>query len=381
MSVPSKEWIKLKQRHDLRDVKGYAHIMTGGQGTVSLFMHVDQHGTIKDRAVMKDSYLDQAHWDCREMIDRMPIEIAAGYMLASPKTVKLHDHAIFKELRMYRMHLEYAPSGDLFDLVERYVNLRRLLPEPFVWYVAKSMTEVGILMQQGALDEPKTPWRTLFHRDIKLDNMVLGPPLASEFPSYPTPKMMDFGHMMQHYAGNPMPQRDQCMGGTVNWLAPERSGDDPGPMTPASDVYSVGCTLYHMMNGTVGSPIHYDTNGNPMFFASDNGAKYTIHLQQVVLCCMRTDYTQRPTFQQIMNRMRELFDNPSEDLEVQRVTALSLWTVQQADRWIPTSLEDRYELDYQKDDTYRLETACDFIDGYVAEDSVATCLGLTPSQA
>ncbi|KAK6439431.1 hypothetical protein LTR95_004356 [Oleoguttula sp. CCFEE 5521] len=362
MSIPSEDWIKRKQRYDLRDIQGYAHIMTGGQGVVSLFMIVDEHGAIKDRAVMKDSYLDQAHWDCLEIVGGVPIEIEVSYLLQSPKTVKIHSHAIFDELRMYRMHLEYAPSGDLFDLVGRYVNLGRRLPEPFIWYVARSMTEVGILMQQGDVEEPVSPWRTLIHRDIKLENMVLGPPLLSEFPSYPTPKMMDFGHTMQHYAGNPTPQRDQCMGGTPCYNAPERSGDNPGPMTPASDVYSVGCTLYAMINGTGGEPIHYDTNGNPMFFASDDGSKYTIHLQQVVLCCMRNDYTQRPTFQQMRDHMRHLFDNPSEELEVQRVTALSTRTVQQADRWIPTSLENRYELDYQPDDKYRIGSACNFID-------------------
>ncbi|KAK6439429.1 hypothetical protein LTR95_004354 [Oleoguttula sp. CCFEE 5521] len=247
-----------------------------------------------------------------EWVDGLPADIGAMYRLqdqtTSVKPLRIEGHCVFPELRISRMLLELL--------------------------------------------------------DIKLDNVVLAPPLDGEFPSYPTPKLMDFGHVGEIYAGNPRSMADQCWGGTRGWKAPERLPDanPPGPMTQASDVYSVGPTVYHLMNLSRGGAPRLDPDGIPTFAEQDAGFGFSPTLKEVVRCMVQTNHAARPTFEYLHKFIAELFATPADQPEAMRIKALATVRLEDAERWIPDSELWRYELDYRQDMRYRLDTVCRFLE-------------------
>nr|OQO27372.1 hypothetical protein B0A51_05264 [Rachicladosporium sp. CCFEE 5018] len=366
MSRSSPEEIVAKQRKALSHYQGYDYLDAGAQGMVSVCMETDQHGTILSRTAVKDTYLDQFHWDHMEWIDGYPADIGATWRLqdqtSSNKVLHIEGSRVFLDLRMYRMFLEFAPHASLWSTLDRYWTANKRVPEAFLWNVAKSMVEMGVLMGQGDLVTPKSPWRTLVHKDIKLDNVVLAAPTA-DFPSYPTPKLMDFGHVGEIWPGNPISMAEQCWGGTQGWKAVERlpADDPPGPMTQASDVYSFGLTLYHLMNLSGGGPPRYTQDGQPAFGPGDPGSLFSPGLKDMVLECLHIDLRQRPSFGLLHAHIRAVLESPSGDPEMQRIQALSTRTLAQTGRYIPMSEITRYTLSYRGDDKYRLGTACRFL--------------------
>ncbi|MFD4605058.1 protein kinase [Streptomyces sp. NPDC058464] len=85
----------------------------------------------------------------------------------------------------------------------------------------------------------------VLHRDVKPANILLAPDRMGA--PYGRVLLTDYGISVQPDGGEPRYTQSGALVGTAGYLAPERiSGRPP---TPAADLFSLGCTLYHAVEG------------------------------------------------------------------------------------------------------------------------------------
>ena len=141
--------------------------------------------------------------------------------LGHPVVVRGFDFAT--EGRFPHMLIEHLEGPTLCDLVLRHgpVSLEQLLP--LGMHVASAL---HYLAQEG-----------LLHLDVKPDNVVMGAP----------PRLIDFSvaRTFEQAARTTRPV------GTDAYMAPEQAGAGASryPMSPATDVFGLGATLFHALTG------------------------------------------------------------------------------------------------------------------------------------
>ncbi|MFE6622848.1 protein kinase [Streptomyces sp. NPDC008086] len=87
--------------------------------------------------------------------------------------------------------------------------------------------------------------RGVMHRDVKPANILLAPDRSGA--PYGRVLLADYGISVQPDAGETRYTLASVLVGTAGYLAPERvTGGAP---TPATDLFSLGCTLYHAVEG------------------------------------------------------------------------------------------------------------------------------------
>ncbi|MFE1833031.1 serine/threonine-protein kinase [Streptomyces sviceus] len=87
--------------------------------------------------------------------------------------------------------------------------------------------------------------RGVLHRDVKPANILLAPDRAGS--PYGRVLLTDYGISVQPDAGETRYTVASVLVGTAGYLAPERATG--GTPTPAADLFSLGCTLYHAVEG------------------------------------------------------------------------------------------------------------------------------------
>jgi hypothetical protein len=156
---------------------------------------------------------------------RDEVSITAG--LAHPNLVSaLHAG---RQRGVLVLVLEYVQGIDL----EQFIAESGPLPVALAWEVLRQSSRALAYLHE----------RGLVHRDVKPANLVLGytGPGGS-----PVVKLIDLGLACRAgVAGDEL-----C--GTVDYLAPERGSGEPADIR--ADLYSLGCTLYHLLAGQVPHP-------------------------------------------------------------------------------------------------------------------------------
>ena len=196
----------------------------GGMGQVFKARH-----TFMDRLVaLKVIRADRLHH--QDSLARFRREMQAAAKLTHPNVVLAHDA---------------APAGDLYYLAMEYVqgaDLGRLL-------AARGRLPVGEACEyarQAALGLQHAHEQGLVHRDVKPSNLILA--AAGD-----VVKVLDLGlarlrmdlDLVETSSGL---TREGSMMGTPDYIAPEQAVDAHSADTRA-DVYSLGCTLYHLLAG------------------------------------------------------------------------------------------------------------------------------------
>lgn len=154
---------------------------------------------------------------------------AAG-LRAHPNVVTVHDVLEHDELPWIVM--EYVPGA--LDLKALVAQRGALAPA--------ECARIGLAVLDALTAGHE---RGIMHRDVKPANILLAPDRAGS--PYARVLLTDYGISVQPDTQETRYTRTHVLVGTAGYLAPERA--QGGPPTAASDLFSLGCTLYHAVEG------------------------------------------------------------------------------------------------------------------------------------
>jgi serine/threonine protein kinase len=209
--------------YDIRKVIG-----TGGMGVVYQAVQKRVARTVALKVVQGLSATD---W--RQRV-RFANEALALGRLKHPNVVTVYE--VGEENSTPFFSMEYVPGGTLADRVR---NDQRVPAKEAAELIAAAAEGVAAAHQVGVL-----------HRDLKPSNILVT--------ADGTVKVSDFGlaRLLDRDDG---PTHSGMLVGTPSYMAPEQAGGKMAEVTPATDVYGLGATLYHLLTGRPpfkeGSPI------------------------------------------------------------------------------------------------------------------------------
>ncbi len=169
-----------------------------------------------------------------QMVDRFHREALVGKRLDHPGITKVMFLKYLKGVLC--LALEYVPGIDIY----RHVKLHGVME---LGPAARLMGDLAI-----ALDHAHR--HGIVHADLKPANVMLMPREVRYISQGTRCKILDFGLAID--LARP-PERASLSGkgniaGTLTYMAPEQTYPDRLP-TPASDIYSLGCTFFFALTG------------------------------------------------------------------------------------------------------------------------------------
>lgn len=192
----------------------------GGMGQVFKAEHVMMGRIVAVKVLPRDKSTPDA-------VASFSREIRAQAQLDHENLVRAFDAG--HDGNVYFLATEYIPGTDL----RRYVRSRGHL----------SMNEAATIISQAALGLQYAHQRGLVHRDVKPGNILVTPDGLT--------KLSDLG--LAGWLNDTEDAHSGKIVGTADYLPPEQILS-PGAVTPAGDIYSLGCTLYYAVTGKVPFP-------------------------------------------------------------------------------------------------------------------------------
>ena len=192
----------------------------GGMGQV--FMAV--HELLGRKSAIKVLPL---HKITPEAISNFRREIRVQAKLDHPNLVRAYDAG--EDGNVQYLVVEFVPGTDLRRLVRGKGKL--------------SVNLAANIVRQAALGLKEAHRSGLIHRDIKPGNILVTPDGVA--------KLSDLG--LAFCLDDPKDPRVGKIVGTADYLSPEQI-KHPNHITSASDIYSLGCTLYYAVTGKVPFP-------------------------------------------------------------------------------------------------------------------------------
>jgi len=162
-----------------------------------------------------------------EAIESFRREVRAQAKLDHPNLVRAFDAGV--DGNVHYLVVEYVPGTDLRRLIRSKGKL--------------SVQQAANIVKQSAEALSHAHERGLIHRDIKPGNILVTP--------QGTAKLSDLG--LAFYLNDTTDPRLGKIVGTADYLSPEQI-KTPENITHASDIYSLGCTLYYAVTGKVPFP-------------------------------------------------------------------------------------------------------------------------------
>jgi serine/threonine-protein kinase len=198
-----------------------AHIATGGMGMV--YKAVDE----KLGRVVALKVLDPELARKPNMVERFRREARAAARLLHRSVVTLYEYDYVDGFHYLAM--EFVEGIDLADYIRRRGKVD---PEEARRIMIRVCRALDYAFSQG-----------LIHRDIKPSNVLL----AREGERWRV-KLTDFGLARVFNEEEFRVTRAGHTVGTIDYMAPEQARDS-ALADIRSDIYSLGCTLYHMLAG------------------------------------------------------------------------------------------------------------------------------------
>lgn len=166
----------------------------------------------------------------RNAVRRFEREAQATAALRSPHTVEIYDFGVTQEGVFYYV-MEYLDGLDLDTLIKRHGPL--------------SAARAIHILEQACYSLADAHDRGLVHRDVKPANIYV----CRMGLEHDWVKVLDFGLVKeQHHDGETQLTVDGMTTGTPAYMAPEMALQDR-PVTPATDVYALGCVAYWLLTG------------------------------------------------------------------------------------------------------------------------------------
>ncbi|MEW1646070.1 protein kinase [Streptomyces sp. NPDC091219] len=183
---------------------------------------------LKEIVFSNPSHAD-AEREARVARARAEARNAAG-LRGHPHVVTVHD--VLEHEGLPWIVMEYvADAVDLRDLIGRHGSL-----------APAECARVGLAVLDALTAGHR---RGVMHRDVKPANILLAPDRTGS--PYARVLLTDYGISVQPDAGETRYTLTSVLVGTAGYLAPERATG--GPPTAAADLFSLGCTLYHAVEG------------------------------------------------------------------------------------------------------------------------------------
>jgi serine/threonine protein kinase len=198
------------------------HIATGGMGTVYKARD-EMLGRVVALKVLSPDLASNPI-----LLERFSREARAAIRLDNKYIVKLYESG--EAGGLYYLALEYIHGIDLNTYIRDKGQLDPEEARRIVIQAAKALRHAG---EQG-----------IVHRDIKPSNFLL----ADEGGGRCRVKLTDLGLSRLHDEEHFRVTRDGTTVGTVDYMSPEQAKDSAAADI-RSDMYSLGCTLYHMLAG------------------------------------------------------------------------------------------------------------------------------------
>src|SRR5918998_928511 len=252
----------------------------GSGGMARVYLGRDE---VLDRPVAV-KVLDPAHGGT-DIGDRFQREGRTAARLAHPNIVQVYDagEASFNGRETSYIVMEHVPGGDLKGLIDE----KGRLPGP----------ELARLGDEVCAGLAHAHERGVIHRDIKPHNILLDENGHA--------KVSDFG--IARALDTTQATRTGAYLGTALYSSPEQLQGHK--VTPKSDVYSLGTTLYQAATGeapfTGGTPIeiasqHVSKDPTPL---RERGADVSEDLEALILSCLAKDPDGRPTAEEARSRL------------------------------------------------------------------------------
>src|SRR2546421_6199272 len=190
----------------------------GTGGMANVYLAEDQE--LGRRVAIK--ILNERHANDDQFIERFRREAKNAAGLSHPNIVSIYDRG--EAEGTYYISMEYLEGRSLKELI----LARGPAPIPVaVDYARQVLAALRVAHRQG-----------LVHRDIKPHNVLVD--------GEGRLKVTDFGIAR---AGPSQMTEEGSIIGTAQYLSPEQA--QGAPVTPASDLYSVGIVLYELLSGSV----------------------------------------------------------------------------------------------------------------------------------
>jgi hypothetical protein len=198
---------------------------TGGMGTVYMARDTQLNRTVAIK-VMAAHLLGDAG-----AVARFQREARALAQVSHPAIVQAYDSG--QDKGRHYLVMEYVPGTSLAQLLKEE---RRIPPLVAAEYI-----------HQVALGLQHAHHKGLVHRDLKPANLLLTP--------HKQVKVLDLGlaRFVQDQIGEGSLTREGTGMGTPDYMAPEQFRNARS-VDPRADIYSLGCTLYHLLAGQVPFP-------------------------------------------------------------------------------------------------------------------------------
>jgi serine/threonine-protein kinase len=215
--------VKLEPRQRIGKYEILSFIANGGMGTVYKARDTDL-----DRSVAL-KILTPALAKQPIMIDRFRREARTAARLQHENIVPIYEFG--EHAGHYFLALEYVPGTDLQAYIDKK---QQLAPEDARQIIIQAARALGHAHEQG-----------IIHRDIKPSNFLL-----TKKDGKLLVKLTDLGLAMRTDREEDFRlTRPGLTVGTVDYMAPEQARDS-AKADVRSDIYSLGCTLYHLLTGT-----------------------------------------------------------------------------------------------------------------------------------
>ena len=181
--------------------------------------------------------------------------------------------------------VEYVAGGDLKTLIDR----RGPLP-------GAMLARIGAAVADGLAHAHE---RGIVHRDIKPQNVLID--------EYGSPKLTDFG-IARALDSTHSTSTDSYLG-TATYSSPEQLHG--AVVTPKSDIYSLGATLYHAATGQppfTGGPLDVASQqlAKPPASPRARGAYIGERLEALILACLAKDAAERPDAVTLHERLLQI---------------------------------------------------------------------------